>query len=365
MPDLSYTCLRPALFQLDAERAHDVTLGFAEKISASKASCRLMTALYAPKKNAVLRTEVAGLTFDSPIGLAAGLDKNGVAIDFWSALGFGFVEVGTVTPENGQIGNDKPRLARHIPQNAIINRMGFNNRGSVALAGRLKQRRTSIPIGANIGKAKVTPLDQATGDYVKTMSDVWSCCDYITVNVSSPNTPGLRDLQAIDQLAELVTTLNSENQRLAKHHQKSCRPIFLKIAPDLADDDLVAVAQMALSTGLDAIIATNTTIDASVLGRELPFKGGISGDPLGQRALECTRILYGELKGKIPIIGVGGIRTPEDAYERILSGANLIQIYSGFVFEGPGIVRKLCDYLVSALHKDGFTSISEAVGARF
>ena len=242
--------------------------------------------------------------------------------------------------------------------------MGFNNRGSVALAKRLQEKRTDIPIGANIGKAKVTPLDQATGDYLETMRDVWPHCDYITVNVSSPNTPGLRDLQAIDQLAELITSLNEENDRLAARTQKPARPLFLKIAPDLANDDLVAVARMALGTKLDAIIATNTTIDATVLERDLPFKGGISGDPLGSRALECTRILYGELKGRIPIIGVGGIRTPEDAYQRILAGANLIQIYSGFVFEGPVIVSKICNYLASALRRDGFTSISEAVGSK-
>jgi len=364
MPDISYNCLRPVLFKLDAERAHDLTLGMAERISSSSTSCKLMAGLYAPKKDSILRTQVAGLSFDSPVGLAAGLDKNGVAIDFWSALGFGFVEVGTVTPGQGQVGNDKPRLARHIPQNAIINRMGFNNRGSVALTQRLKRRRTRIPIGANIGKAKVTPLDQATGDYIETMRDVWLHCDYITVNVSSPNTPGLRDLQAIDQLADLVSRLNEENQNQASQKKQLPRPLFLKIAPDLADDDLVAVAQMAKETNLAAIIATNTTIDASVLECDLPFKGGISGDPLGSRALECTRILYGELQGNIPIIGVGGIRSPEDAYQRILAGANLIQIYSGFVFEGPVIVRKLCNYLASTLRKDGFASITEAVGAK-
>jgi dihydroorotate dehydrogenase len=194
------------------------------------------------------------------------------------------------------------------------------------------------------------------------LAAVWEKSQYIAINVSSPNTPGLRDLQAVDHLRDLVLSLREENHRLADHHGSSVRPLFLKIAPDLADEDLEAIAKMALETKLDAVIATNTTINAQLLDRPPPFTGGISGDPLCARALECTRILYRALGPAIPIIGVGGIRRPSDAYERIRAGASLLQIYSGFVFEGPALVGRLCHGLTQRLRADGFERVSDAVG---
>lgn len=363
MPDPVYALLRAFLFRLDAERAHELSLWFAERAGGSPAALALLRWLYAPRFDPCLKTELAGLQFDCPIGLAAGLDKNGVAIRFWAALGFGFVEVGTVTPGAGQPGNDRPRLARDIEQRAIINRMGFNNSGADELALRLAKVTDGFLVGANIGKAKETPLAEASGDYVCALNSVWADSAYITINVSSPNTPGLRDLQAIDQLRGLIDAVQAENTRLATAHDGTRRPIFLKIAPDLADDELVAIAEMALETKLDALIATNTSIDTAILQKTPSISGGISGEPLKDRAQECTRILYRTLAQKIPIVGVGGIRSADDAYARIRAGASLLQVYSGLIFEGPAMIRRLCVGISHRLRADGFKTLKEAVGA--
>jgi dihydroorotate dehydrogenase len=358
MSDPLYALTRPFLFRLDAERAHHLVLDTAEKIARSPALCTVVETLYGAPKDPRLEQKLLGLTLPTPIGLAAGLDKDGVAIDFWAALGFGFVEVGTVTPGSGQPGNDPPRLARVIPGRALVNRMGFNNKGADALAVRLKQRRTKIPVGANIGKAKATPLDRAAEDYVACLRAVWAEVDYVTINVSSPNTPGLRDLQAVSALEPLLTRVIAENRSMAKDSGKDPRPILLKISPDLADEDLDRVADLSIEVGIDGIIATNTTMSAPFV---TPFPGGISGKPLHDRALACTERLSQRIRGRIPIVGVGGISSADDAWERIRAGAQLVQIYSALIYEGPGLVRALTRGLLARIERDGYSNLEAAL----
>lgn len=362
MPDPLYALARTLLFSLDAERAHELTLSAARAATRIPGVLAMTRAMYAPPNDPRLTTEIAGLRFGTPVGLAAGLDKNGVAIDFWGALGFGFVEVGTVTPGSGQVGNDKPRLERHVADRAIVNRMGFNNEGAPALAGRLAGRRTGVPVGANIGKAKVTPLARAADDYAACLSVVWPCADYIAVNVSSPNTPGLRDLQNIDTLAQLLDRVGRENTRLAKKAGRPRRPVFLKIAPDLADEDLDAIAELAIDT-VDGLIATNTTIRTDGLSRPPSIEGGVSGGPLEARALDVTRRLYRQVAGKLPLIGVGGITDADSAYARIRAGASLVQVYTGLVYEGPSLPGRLARGIAARLQRDGFDNVAQAVGS--
>lgn len=356
-----YRIARPILFSLDAERAHDLALGAAERTARHRGLTALAAARYAPRADPRTEVELFGLRFPTPVGLAAGLDKNGVAIDFWAALGFGFVEVGTVTPGAGQPGNEKPRLERIVEDQAVVNRMGFNNRGAAHLAARLAERRTKIPVGANLGKAKTTPLEDATRDYEETLSSVFAHADYVVINVSSPNTPGLRDLQAVEALEPLLSAVLEKNRHLGKEHDLLPRPILLKIAPDLADEDVDAVADMAVRIGLDGIIATNTTLRHDLLSRKPSIEGGVSGRPLAPRALELVRRLRRRAP-QMPIVGVGGIATPEDAYRRIRAGASLVQVYTAFIYEGPGLVRRMVDGLRRLLERDGLESIREAVG---
>ena len=348
---------------MDAETAHDLVLSQAAAAAKGGLRLALARALFGVEADPILQTELAGLTLPHPVGLAAGLDKNGVAIDFWAAAGFGFVEVGTVTPGQGQPGNDRPRMFRFVKDRALLNRMGFNNLGSEALGRRLAARTTRIPVGANVGKAKVTPLERAAEDYVSTIRDVWEGADYLAVNVSSPNTPGLRDLQAVDSLRPLLEAAVQENRRCAAAAGTSPRPLFLKLAPDLADEDLDAVAQLALDCEVNALIATNTTLSTAGLSVAAPFSGGISGAPLCTRALACTSRLYRAVEGRIPIVGVGGISSADDAYARIRAGASAVQIYTALVYEGPGLVGAICRGVARRLRADGFGSLAEAVGA--
>lgn len=356
-----YRIGRPILFSLDAERAHDLTLRGAAFVARHPRLTGAAAALYAPEPGERTAMELFGLRFPSPVGLAAGLDKNGVAIDFWAALGFGFVEVGTVTPGHGQPGNDKPRLERIVEDKAVVNRMGFNNLGAAHLAARLSERRTAIPIGANLGKAKTTPLEDAAGDYEETLSAVFGHADYIVINVSSPNTPGLRDLQAVTSLEPLLVRVLEKNAVLAREQDARPRPMLVKIAPDLADDDVDAVADMAVRIGLDGIVATNTTLRHELLSRAPSIQGGVSGAPLAPRALELVRRLRRRAP-ELPIVGVGGITTPEDAYERIRAGASLVQVYTGLIYEGPGLARSIVEGLRRLIERDGLESIQDAVG---
>lgn len=281
-----------------------------------------------------------GLEFPNGVGMAAGFDKDGEYMHELASLGFGFVEVGTVTPV-AQDGNPKPRLFRLKKDHALINRMGFNNQGLEHLVERLKDRPEDIIIGANIGKNKVTPNEQATEDYLKCFHALHPYVDYFVVNVSSPNTPGLRELQEHEPLTRLLSTL-----READRSKDISRPILLKIAPDLNQSQLDDIIEIVAECGIAGIIATNTTIDRSALTTDVHEveqigNGGLSGDPLRERATEVTRYIHERAEGRFELIGVGGIRHAKDATERMSAGASLVQVYSGFVYEGPGMVKRL------------------------
>lgn len=360
--DFAYACFRPLVFRLDAEQAHHTVLQGA-KIVAHQPQLRWCAKkLYAPTFDPTLEVDAWGLKFPHPLGLAAGLDKDGIAIDAWAAMGFGFMELGTVTPGSGQPGNPKPRVERLVSQKAVVNRMGFPNLGAAALAQRMSARRSSVPVGANIGKAKDTPMERAVEDYKKTLATVFDESDYIVVNVSSPNTPGLRDLQSIRALEPLLSGVLDENRRLAAEKNSKTRPLLVKIAPDLADEDVDAVADLALQLGLDGVVATNTTIRLDLAQPKPRLQGGLSGGPLTPRALELTGRLYRRLGKQVPIIGVGGIMSAEDAWMRVRAGATLLQMYTGFIYEGPSLIRSVVQGLSERLRSHGFQHISEAVG---
>ena len=307
-----------------------------------------------------------GLTFPNPVGLAAGFDKDGVAAPLWANFGFGFAELGTVT-YHAQPGNPQPRLFRLMADQAVLNRMGFNNRGAADLADRLAQQwqhyQRQIPIGINLGKSKVTPLEAAVEDYLASFRLLKDLGDYFVVNVSSPNTPGLRSLQAIEQLQPILTTLQQENT--------TQKPLFVKIAPDLTWEDIAAVVDLARDCGLTCVIATNTTIQKEKLKTQIlketghPITeeaGGISGAPLRDRATDVIRFIWQHTQGQFPIIGVGGIFTADDAWEKITAGATLVQLYTGWIYEGPGALRRINRGLLAHLQAQGLSHISEAVG---
>lgn len=313
-----------------------------------------------------------GLKFPNPVGLAAGFDKDGVAAGTWHRLGFGFAELGTVT-FHAQPGNPRPRLFRLPTDKAALNRMGFNNQGAARLSFVLshsslvnnkgQRRKDKGIIGINLGKSKVTPLDEACSDYLGSFRQLLDWGDYFVVNVSSPNTPGLRSLQSSEQLSSILEALQQENQ--------GQKPLLVKIAPDLEWEDLAAVAAAAQTYQLAGIIATNTTISRDGLKTQVISQtgksvreeaGGISGAPLRDRSTEVIRFLYSQTKGQLPIIGVGGIFTAEDAWEKIAAGASLIQVYTGWVYEGPWMVRRILEGLLQKLQERGLASIAEAVG---
>lgn len=307
-----------------------------------------------------------GLRFDNPLGLAAGFDKDGTAARAWPLFGFGFTELGTVT-QLAQPGNPKPRLFRLVEDRAALNRMGFNNQGAAAMATYLAQLwpdgRSTIPVGINLGKSKVTPLEDAAADYLASFQQLQAWGDYFVVNVSSPNTPGLRDLQAADQLEPILATLQRANTER--------KPLLVKIAPDLEWDAIAAVLDLAQRHQLSGIIATNTTIRRDHLTtRILPQTGnpieaeagGISGAPLRERATEVIRFIWKETQGQLPIVGVGGIFTADDAWEKLTAGASLLQTYTGWIYEGPWMVRRMMAGLLTRLEQHGFSQIQDAVG---
>jgi dihydroorotate dehydrogenase len=312
-----------------------------------------------------LSQSLFGLNFANPVGLAAGFDKDGIAAGMWQYLGFGFTELGTVT-YHPQPGNPQPRLFRLPQDRAALNRMGFNNLGSEAMAIALKSRQHSdftIPIGINLGKSKITPLKDAAGDYLGSFKRLQDLGDYFVINVSSPNTPNLRDLQAIEPLGIIFDTLQQENQ--------GRKPILVKIAPDLAFDDIAAVVELSQKYKLAGIIATNTTIDRSKLttqviaatGKKVTEEaGGISGAPVRQKSTEVIRFIHQQTGGKLPIIGVGGIFTADDAWEKITAGASLIQVYTGWTYNGPWMVDRILVGLLEKLEARKLASISDAIG---
>ncbi|MGH2644483.1 MAG: quinone-dependent dihydroorotate dehydrogenase [Chitinophagaceae bacterium] len=292
-------------------------------------------------ENTSLRKEVFGITFPNPVGLAAGFDKDAKFVDSLSCLGFGFIEIGTVTPLP-QPGNERPRLFRLPADQALINRMGFNNEGVIAAANRLKNRKSKVIIGGNIGKNKVTPNEEAIQDYEKCFHALYEIVDYFVINVSSPNTPGLRRLQEKEPLQRLILHLQNLNNQ-----KPVLKPILLKIAPDLNNDQLNDIISVVLEAKLSGIIATNTTISREGLQTpEIKIKaigsGGLSGKPLQKRSTEIIRYLCQGTKGLVPIIASGGIFTAEDAKEKLAAGASLVQVYTGFIYEGPAIVKKIC-----------------------
>jgi dihydroorotate dehydrogenase len=334
-----YSLLKPLLFQLDAEFAHDITLKtlkFAEKSGALN--------LY-PQVPACAPREVMGLTFPNPIGLAAGLDKNGAVIDGMSKLGFGFIEVGTVTPR-AQPGNAKPRLFRVIEAEGIINRFGFNNLGVDNLVENVKSAKYKGILGINIGKNFDTPNEKAVDDYLLCMQKVYAYSSYITVNISSPNTKNLRDLQAAEALSSLLGSLKLEQTKLAEKHGKYV-PITLKIAPDLSEPQVIEIADLLMQHKIDGVIATNTTLsrDADKGMRNAEETGGLSGAPVRNQSTIVIQQLSKQLQGALPIIGVGGILSGADAVEKIAAGASLVQVYSGLIYKGPKLVHEICNTL--------------------
>ena len=337
--------LRPLLFQIDPEKVHNYSYTVLRTAFKLPLSAKVAENLYCVK-SPKLEREVFGLKFPNPVGLAAGFDKNARLVDEFSHLGFGFIEIGTVTPRP-QPGNDKPRLFRLPADQAIINRMGFNNQGADTAAHRLKYRKSNIIIGGNIGKNKDTPNEKALLDYEKCFDALYDVVDYFVVNVSSPNTPGLRELQDKEPLTQLLAAVQKKNQAKAKP-----KPLLLKIAPDLTDSQLDDIVEIAKETNLAGIIATNTTISRENLETHLSDiqrmgAGGLSGKPLKERATEVIKYLRGKLPEKIRIIGVGGIMTPEDALEKLNAGADLIQLYTGFVYEGPALVKAINEKLLA------------------
>jgi len=331
--------IRPILFRFDPETVHHFTFGMVRLLMAIPGVGWICERLFCYDRPWLRRT-VMGIEFANPVGLAAGFDKDARLTDEFARFGFGFIEIGTLTPLP-QPGNEKPRLFRLPEDRGIINRMGFNNGGAEAAAERLKNRKSRIIIGGNVGKNKSTPNDQAADDYRKAFTALDPVVDYFVVNVSSPNTPGLRELQEKEPLRALLSEMKSLSNASPKP-----KPVLLKIAPDLTDEQLDDIVSILKTTGTDGIIATNTTIGRSGLKTstetiEKIGAGGLSGAPLSGRSTEVIRYLRERLGPGYPIIGVGGIMTPTEALEKLAAGADLIQLYTGFVYEGPGLVKRI------------------------
>jgi dihydroorotate dehydrogenase len=353
---LVYRLLRPILFRIDPEAAHHLTLAVVSRVPWAAG-----LAVGNVREHPSLRQSLWGRAFAHPVGLAAGLDKNAVAVPALFRCGFSFVEVGTVTPRP-QPGNPKPRLFRLPADEALINRMGFNNDGAVAVAGRVRRWRGMGVIGVNLGKNKVTPNERAQDDYLTLVQVFAPLADYLVINVSSPNTPGLRDLQTQEHLLPLVQAVSAARDRFALADRRP--PLLVKLSPDLADADLEDLAIALEQAGVDGLIATNTTITRPALTTpDVQETGGLSGRPLRQRATEVIRLLYRATGGRLPIIGSGGVMSADDAYEKIRAGASLVQVYTGFIYRGPRLVREMVDGLAERLARDGFTHIREAIGA--
>lgn len=337
--------LSPFLFKFDPERVHHwsfTAIRVAHKLGFGRL-IRRMYRITDPK----LEREVFGLRFPNPVGLAAGFDKDAKLFNELGDFGFGFIEIGTLTPQP-QPGNPPKRLFRLKADQAIINRMGFNNGGVHAAANRLKKPHRVL-IGGNIGKNKNTPNDEAIGDYLMALESLYEVVDYFVVNVSSPNTPGLRELQDREPLTKLLLELMTKNAELADITHNSPKPILLKIAPDLSDEQLLDIIAIVDDTKIAGVIATNTTLSRENLksASELTDQaGGLSGKPLRERATEVIRFLHQKSHGAFPIIGVGGIHSPEDAWEKIEAGATLVQLWTGFIYEGPGLVKRINRFLI-------------------
>lgn len=332
-----YPAIRKVLFQFDAEKIHELTIKGLKRTGSTP-----LNALYKQRVTNKPVT-VMGIEFPNPLGLAAGLDKNGDCIDAFAAMGFGFVEIGTVTPRP-QPGNPKPRIFRLPEANAVINRMGFNNKGVDYLVSQVRAAKFTGVLGINIGKNKDTPEENAKDDYIHCMRKVYDFASYITINISSPNTPGLRSLQYGDALNELLSALKTEQAELEKQYNKYV-PIAVKIAPDLTEDEVNSIAVSLIDNNIDGVIATNTTLSREgVEGLEHGNEqGGLSGAPVKDKSTTVISLLSKALDNKLPIIGVGGIASSHDANEKIVAGASLVQVYTGFIYQGPPLVKEIVD----------------------
>ena len=328
--------VRPILFSLPPESAHHLALGFLRAASRLPFALHALRSFQPPAKP----TTLFGLTFPNPVGLAAGFDKSGVALPAWAALGFGFIEIGTVTAK-AQPGNPKPRIFRYPEQEALINRLGFNNDGADAVAARLRALRKggrwpTIPVGINIGKSKITPIADAAEDYLYSFGLLHEFADYIVLNVSSPNTPGLRSLQEHDALEALLRVIHEKNPITRK-------PVLLKIAPDLSLSDLEKIVSTCEENEISGIIATNTTLDHSAIPASLDQSGGLSGQPLREKATEFVRAV--SARSRLPVIASGGISDAASAREKLEAGAQLLQVYTGYIYRGPGLLRAIVENL--------------------
>lgn len=352
----AYSVALKAMFTLPPERIHAVISAVLERLNKSDAALSaLRKALVVD--DAVLAQDVAGVHFPRPLGLAAGFDKDAKEVNVWGPLGFGYAEVGTITIL-AQPGNPTPRLFRLPEDRAILNRMGFNNEGTLAASQRLARRRTKDPVGVNLGKSKLTEAEVAPHDYRRSARVVGDLADYLVINVSSPNTPGLRDLQAVESLRPIVQAVQEENDR----------PLFVKIAPDLSDEDVLAVTDMALELQVAGIIATNTTISREGLKTNASYvrslgAGGVSGAPVAERSMEVLKLIAERAQGKLALISVGGIETPQQAWERIAAGASLIQGYTPLIYGGPDWIRDIHLGIAEQIKAHGLSNISEAVGS--
>ncbi len=353
-----YRWVRAILFLFPAEFAHRLGM-LALRLLGRRAPtvCRRQRARLT-RSSVDLSVRAAGLSLPNPIGLAAGLDKNAEAISGLFALGFGALEIGTVTPR-AQLGNPKPRLFRIPEREALLNRMGFNNDGAAEIASRLARLDwRPAPIGGNLGMNKDTPLDQAVEDYLQCAALLAPVCDYLVINASSPNTPGLRDLQQPERLTSLLSAVRSATDHGGKH-----TPLFLKIAPELSDDELNRIVEIALACRIEGLIATNTTTQRPFPHPLSSQPGGLSGAPLRQMATETVRKAYSKSRGRLTIVGSGGVFSGADAYEKILAGASWVQLYTALVYRGPRLVAQILRELEVLLAEDGFSSVADAVGA--
>ncbi|MBI1842480.1 MAG: quinone-dependent dihydroorotate dehydrogenase [Verrucomicrobia bacterium] len=370
--------IRPALFSQESEVIHNQTLAALGWMSRSPVWSDLVASFCASPE---LPLTLWDLRFPNPVGLAAGMDKQAAAAPLWPAFGFGFSELGGVT-RHPQPGNPAPRMFRAIADEALVNRMGFNNPGADAMAATLthwKQagRWPAHPVGINLGKSKITPIEEAASDYSYSFRSLWNLGDFFVVNVSSPNTPNLRQLQDKDALREILETLRSDNEERARAttgastagtKNPPLKPILVKVAPDLSFEALDDILELVSPCGLAGIVATNTTLarpdgDDPALRKIYAETGGLSGRPLRDRSTDVIRHLYSASKGRVPIVGVGGIFSAEDAWEKITAGASLVQVYSGLVYEGPGVARSIVQGLRQKVVEAGFDTIRQAVGS--
>ena len=347
--DIAYPLFRPLLFRIDPEQAHRLTL----------ALLRHAPRFGSRRDPPELHTSAFGVSFSNPVGLAAGMDKGAIAVRGWERLGFGFAEIGTITPRP-QAGNPRPRIWRLPEHHALINRMGFPSDGMEQVAPRLGQIRAEMPlmrIGVNLGPNRDTPSERVPEDYAALIRRVAAICEFIVVNLSSPNTPGLRDFQAPERMRTVIAAIRRACSEIGIEP-----PLLIKLAPDLEIMMMAEICAAAIELRLAGIVATNTSLDHAALGVVSPFDGGLSGEPLKLRSREIIASIYRLTRGQIPIIGVGGIASPEDAYGHIRAGASLIELYTGLIYHGPGLVRRIKSGLRGLLMRDGYRSINEAVG---